>query len=178
MKILNTKIKDGPKLIRTKIFHDKRGFFKEIYKKKILMKKNFPFDVMSFSKKNVLRGLHIQTKKPQAKFVTVTYGKIFDVAVDLRPNSRTFGKYVSMIISHNDNFSFYIPEGFAHGFLCLSDFCTVNYKCSNYRNEKSEKVINWNDLEINIKWPTKYPVLSKKDKNGLSLINFKLNNIR
>ena len=101
MKLLNTEIK-GPKIIKTLIFKDTRGFLKETYRKNILNEKNFPFDVMSFSKKNVLRGLHIQTKKTQAKIITVTHGKIFDVAVDLRKNSKSFGKYVSLIISHKD----------------------------------------------------------------------------
>ena len=129
MKLVKTKIEDGPKLLISDIYKDNRGFLRETFNEKIL-KKKFPFDIMSYSKKNVLRGLHIQLKKPQAKLITVTHGKIFDVAVDLRKKSKTFGKYVSQIISQNSNFSFYIPEGFAHGFLCLSDKCTVNYKCS------------------------------------------------
>ena len=172
MKLLNTEIK-GPKIIKTLIFKDTRGFLKETYRKNILNEKNFPFDVMSFSKRNVLRGLHIQTKKTQAKIITVTHGKIFDVAVDLRKNSKSFGKYVSLIISDKDDFSFYIPEGFAHGFLCLSKVCTVNYKCSQYRNPESEKTLKWNDQDINIKWKIKKPILSYKDKNlGLSLKDF------
>ena len=114
----------------------------------------------------------MQLKKPQSKIITVTHGKIFDVAVDLRKNSKTFGKYVSIVISDTDDFSFFIPEGFAHGFLCLSKKCTVNYKCSNYRNAKSERTLSWNDKKLNIKWPTKKPILSKKDQNGLSLENF------
>jgi dTDP-4-dehydrorhamnose 3,5-epimerase len=172
MKLLNTEIK-GPKIIKTLIFKDTRGFLKETYRKNILNEKNFPFDVMSFSKRNVLRGLHIQTKKTQAKIITVTHGKILDVAVDLRKNSKSFGKYVSLIISDKDDFSFYIPEGFAHGFLCLSKVCTVNYKCSQYRNPESEKTLKWNDQDINIKWKIKKPILSYKDKNlGLSLKDF------
>ncbi|MDC1169401.1 dTDP-4-dehydrorhamnose 3,5-epimerase family protein, partial [Candidatus Pelagibacter ubique] len=114
-------------------------------------------------KKNVLRGLHFQTKKSQAKIVTVSYGKIFDVAVDLRKNSKTFGKYYSIIISHKDNFSFYIPENFAHGFICLSDECVVNYKMSKYRYENYDRTINWKDDYLNIKWPKKNPIISKKD---------------
>ncbi len=92
MKLLSTKI-NGPKIIKTEIFKDSRGFLKETYRKNIVSNIEFPFDVMSFSKKNVLRGLHIQTQKPQAKIITVTYGKIFDVAVDMRKKSKTFGKY-------------------------------------------------------------------------------------
>ncbi len=171
MKLINTKIKDGPKILVSKVYNDNRGFLKETFSNKIL-KKKFPFDILSFSKKNVLRGLHLQTKNPQAKLITVTYGRIFDVAVDLRKNSITFGKYVSIILSHKDKFSFYVPEGFAHGFLCLSKYCTINYKCSNYRDEASEKTIAWNDKNLAIKWPTKKPILSNRDKNGLNLDNF------
>ena len=171
MRLIKTKIINGPKILKTKIFNDNRGFLKETFQNKVINKK-FPFDIMSFSKQNVLRGLHIQTVNSQAKLITVTYGKIFDVAVDLRKNSKTFGKYFSIVISHNDEFSFYIPEGFAHGFVCLSKTCTVNYKCSNYRHAKSERTISWDDKNINIKWPIKNPILSIKDKNGLSLIDY------
>ena len=172
MKLIKTKI-SGPKLIKTKIFKDSRGFLKETFRKNILNDKDFPFDVMSYSKKNVLRGLHIQTKNAQAKIITVTHGKIFDVAVDLRKKSKTFGKFVGIIISDNDDFSFYIPEGFAHGFLCLSKECTINYKCSKYRDPKHEKTLSWNDQDVCVKWPINKPILSHKDKNlGLSLIEF------
>ena len=163
MKIINTKIK-GLKIIRSKIFRDNRGFLRETFRKNLLNNQDFPFDIMSYSKKNVLRGLHFQSKNSQAKIITVTHGKIMDVAVDLRKNSPTFGKYFSLIISHNDDFSFYIPKNFAHGFLCLSKYCTINYKCSDYRNSNFEKTLLWNDPEIKIKWPIKNPILSKKDK--------------
>ena len=171
MKILKTRIK-GLLIIKTKIYEDKRGFLKEVYQKR-LINNNFIFDVMSVSKKNVLRGLHIQTKNSQAKIITVTSGKIFDVAVDLRKNSKTFGKFYSIIISEKSDFSFYIPEGFAHGFLCMSKKCTINYKCSKYRNAKSEVTLDWHDKKIGIKWPTKKPIISEKDKNGLSLESIK-----
>ena len=172
MKLLKTKI-SGPKIIKSKIFKDSRGFLKEVYQKRVIPNLNFPFDVMSYSKKNVLRGLHIQTKKPQAKIITVTHGKIFDVVVDLRKTSKSFGKYVGIIISDKDDYSFYIPEGFAHGFLCLSKECTVNYKCSNYREPKYERTLSWNDEDVKIKWPVKKPILSHKDANlGLSLNEF------
>ncbi len=171
MKLIKTKI-PGPKLINTEIFKDHRGYLKETFRNNLFKKLNFPFDVMSFSKKNVLRGLHIQTMNQQDKIITVTHGKIFDVAVDLRKNSKTFGKYISITISDKSNFSFYIPAGFAHGFLCLSKDCTINYKCSDYRNPRSEKTLAWNDPTIRIKWPHKKPILSKKDKNGLNLKSF------
>jgi len=172
MKLLKTKI-SGPLIIKTKIYKDKRGFLKETFRNNLFKNIKFPFDIMSFSSKKVLRGLHIQADKSQAKIITVTHGKIFDVAVDLRKNSKTFGKYVSLIISENSDFSFYIPKGFAHGFLCLSKKCTVNYKCSEYRHIKSEKTLSWNDPKINIKWPIPKPILSKKDKDGLNLLYFK-----
>ncbi len=171
MFIKKTKIKDLI-IIKTKFFKDNRGSLKEVYQKKIL-KKNFVFDVMSKSKKKVLRGLHIQTKNSQAKLITVAHGKIFDVAVDLRQKSPTFGKYYSLIISEDSDFSFYIPEGFAHGFLCLSNKCTVNYKCTTYRSSESEKTLKWNDKTLNIRWPIKKPILSIKDKNGKDLNFFK-----
>ena len=168
MKLLKTKI-PGPLFIKSQIFKDKRGYLRETFRNNLFNNIKFPFDVMSFSKKNVLRGLHIQTNKSQAKIITVTHGKIFDVAVDLRKNSKNFGKYIGVIISDKSDFSFYIPEGFAHGFICLSKTCTVNYKCSKYRDAKSEKTLNWNDRKVDIKWPRKKPILSDKDKNGLSL---------
>jgi len=167
MKIIQTKIKDLI-LVKSKIYNDTRGLFKEVYKKKIL-KKKFVFDCMSISKKNVLRGLHLQYKKFQGKLITVAKGEIFDVAIDLRKNSRTFGKYFGLKISEKSDFSFYIPEGFAHGFVCLSDVCCIYYKCTNYRHEESEITIDWKDPVINIAWPIKNPILSKKDKSGISL---------
>ena len=172
MKLIKTKI-PGPLIIKTKIYYDKRGFLKETFRNNLFKNIKFPFDIMSSSKKKVLRGLHIQTDKSQAKIITVTHGKIFDVAVDLRKNSKTFGKYVSLIISENSDFSFYVPKGFAHGFLCLSKKCTVNYKCSEYRQSKYEKTLSWNDPKINIKWPILNPILSEKDKEGLNLHYFK-----
>ena len=171
MKLIKTELK-GPKIIKSKIYKDKRGYLRETFKNKLIKTTRFPFDVMSYSKKGVLRGLHIQTKLTQAKIITVTHGKIFDVAVDLRKNSKSFGKYFSIIISDKSDFSFFIPKGFAHGFLCLSKYCTVNYKCSEYRDEKSEKTLAWNDKNVNIKWPIKKPILSKKDKKGLNLDSF------
>ena len=172
MKLQKTKI-PGLLIIKSKIFKDKRGYLRETFRNNLINKKYFPFDVMSFSKKKVLRGLHLQTTKPQAKIITVTYGKIYDVAVDLRKNSKTFGKYVGIVISDKSDFSFYIPDGFAHGFMCLSKKCTVNYKCSSYRDAKSEKTLNWNDPLLKINWPIKNPILSKKDKQGLSLVQIK-----
>ena len=170
MKIIKKKIKDLV-LVKTNIYKDKRGYFKEVEKYKLL-KKKFVFDCFSFSKKNTLRGLHLQLNKSQAKIISVVHGKILDVVVDLRKKSKTFGKYFAIEISQNSDFSLFIPENFAHGFLCLSKSCGVYYKCSNYRNEKSETTIKWDDKFLNIKWPIKKPILSKKDKVGLSFDQF------
>ncbi len=171
MKIVKTSIKDLI-LLKTNIFKDKRGFFKEVQKSKIL-KKKFIFDCFSFSKKNILRGLHIQRNKSQAKFITVVSGEIFDVAVDLRKNSKTYGKYYSVRIGQKSNFSLYIPEGFAHGFLCLSKTCALYYKNSNYRDKNSETTIKWDDRDLKIKWPISKPILSEKDRQGISFSEFK-----
>ena len=170
MKITKTKIKDLI-LLSTNIFKDNRGVFKEVEKRNVL-KKKFIFDCFSYSKKNTLRGLHLQTKNSQAKIITVVQGKILDVVVDLRKKSKTYGKYFSIIISQNSNFSLYIPEHFAHGFLCLSKECAVYYKCTKYRDKKSETTINWNDKKLNIKWPIKKPILSKKDRCGINFSDF------
>ena len=171
MHIKKTPIKDLV-LLKTKIHRDSRGFLKETSKKKVI-KKDFIFDLMSSSNKNVLRGLHIQTTKPQAKLITVSYGKIFDVAVDLRKKSKTFGKYFSIIMSNKSDFSLYIPEGFAHGFICLSKTCIINYKCNKYRDAKSETTLRWDDSHLKIKWPVKKPILSIKDQYGKNLDYFK-----
>lgn len=172
MKLFKTKL-NGPLIIKSKIFKDKRGYLRETFKQNLFKNLSFPFEIMSYSKKNVLRGLHIQTEAPQAKILTVTHGRIFDVSVDLRKKSKNFGKFFSIIISDKSNFSLFIPEGFAHGFLCLSQNCTVNYKCSKYRHSDSEKTLIWNDPKIKIKWPCAKPVISKKDKIGQNIDFFK-----
>jgi len=170
MKLIKTQIKDLL-IVKTNIYKDNRGFFKEIEKFKIL-KKKFIFDCLSFSKKNTLRGLHLQTKKSQAKIITVAQGKILDVVVDLRKKSKTYGKHFSIEISHDSDFSLFIPEGFAHGFMCISKTCLIYYKCTNYRDKKSEVTIKWNDKDLSIKWPIKKPILSKKDRFGTSFSDY------
>jgi dTDP-4-dehydrorhamnose 3,5-epimerase len=170
MKLIKTKIKDLL-IIKTDIYKDHRGFFKEIEKFKIL-KKKFIFDCLSFSKKNTLRGLHLQKKKPQAKIITVAQGKILDVVVDLRKKSKTYGKHFSIKMSHDSDYSLFIPEGFAHGFICLSKTCLVYYKCTNYRDQKSEITLKWNDKNLKIKWPIKNPILSEKDRLGIMLSDY------
>ncbi len=170
MKIEKTFI-DDLLIVHIDQFSDKRGFFQEQYSfrnyRDSVFKNKFVQDNLTFSKKNVLRGLHFQVHKPQAKLISVVYGKIFDVAVDLRPKSRTYLKYFSIILTNKNNKQLFIPKGFAHGFLVLSDFAYVNYKCSDYYDSLDDSGIIWNDKKINIKWPLKnnYPKLSKKDKN-------------
>ena len=158
----------GLLIIENKAFDDKRGYLKELLKEQKL-KKKFPFTVMSFSKKNVIRGLHLQKKNTQGKFISVLKGKIFDVAVDLRRKSKTYKKYFSIILSEKNSKSLYVPEGFAHGFCCLDKENYVIYSCTKYRNKKSEVGLKYNDKDLNINWPIKKPILSKKDKNNFSL---------
>ena len=171
MRIIKTKFSNLI-IIKNKSFADKRGYFKEIIRENIINKK-FPFLVMSFSKKKVIRGLHIQTKESQGKFVSVLKGKIFDVAIDLRKNSKTYGKYFSCVFSEKDNKSIFIPPGFAHGFQAMAKENYVIYSCTKYRNKKSEISINPNDETLKIKWPLKRKILSNKDKYAISFIQFK-----
>ena len=158
----------GLLIIENKAFNDKRGYLKELLKEQKL-KKKFPFTVMSFSKKNVIRGLHLQKKNTQGKFISVLKGKIFDVVVDLRRKSKTYKKYFSIILSEKNSKSLYVPEGFAHGFCCLDKENYVIYSCTKYRNKKSEVGLKYNDKDLNINWPIKKPILSKKDKSNFSL---------
>ena len=121
--------------------------------------------------------MHIQTTQPQGKLITVLKGCIFDVALDLRKKSRTFGKIFKTILSDKKNQSIYIPAGFAHGFCVLEDKTLMHYKCTTNRNAKSEKGIIWNDSDLKIKWPIKSPIVSNKDKICLTFFNFKKENL-
>ena len=159
-------------LIKNRSFKDNRGYFKELIREKVINKK-FPFLVMSFSKKNVIRGLHVQTTNSQGKFISVLKGKIFDVAIDLRKNSKTFGRVYKCILSEKNNTSIYVPPGFAHGFQALENENYIVYSCTKYRNKKSETTIKFDDKELNIKWPIKKFIISAKDKKGISLSEFK-----
>ena len=172
MKILSTKFL-GVKVIQSKIYKDSRGLFKENYKKKFLKNKNFIFGCMSKSNKNVIRGLHLQTKFPQEKYVSVLKGAIIDVILDLRKNSNTFGKHFKIILSDNNGKSIFIPHGFAHGFLGLKKENIVYYTCTNYRSRKHEVGLLWNDKDLKINWPIKNPIISKKDKKNLKFKEFK-----
>ena len=130
---------------------------------------HFIQDNYAHSKKNVLRGLHYQEINPQAKLINVTYGEIFDVAVDIRKKSSSFGKFVGIKLAAKDKNLLFIPEGFAHGYLVLSDFADVQYKVNTEWNKDNEKIIKWNDKDLNINWPIrKNLIISSKDLNGLS----------
>ena len=171
MKSKNTNI-NGLKIISGKNNYDSRGFIKEIYVKKKFKKHNPIFWCMSKSKKNVLRGLHLQTKNSQEKFVSVIKGKIFDVIVDLRKKSKTFGKHFKIILSEKNAKSVLIPSGCAHGFLGLDKENIVLYSNNNYRSKKSETGLIWNDRKLKINWPKKKFIISNKDKNNLNMTEF------
>ena len=166
MKINSTKFKDL-KIIKSPVYIDRRGFFRETFKKKFFFKKKFIFTCVSSSKKNVLRGLHLQTKFAQGKYLSVLKGEIFDVVVDLRQRSKNFGKHFNIRLSDKNGLSLFIPPGFAHGFIGLKKENIISYHCTNYRSKKHEVGIMWNDKNLKIKWPIKKPILSEKDKKNL-----------
>jgi dTDP-4-dehydrorhamnose 3,5-epimerase len=170
--IIKNTIISGLKIIKSKNYYDNRGLFREIFKKKIINKK-FIFGCLSKSKKNVLRGLHIQTKNSQAKFISVIKGEIFDVILDLRKNSKTFGKTFKIVLSDKNAISIFIPKGCAHGFLSLAKENLVYYTCDEYRDQKSEIGIIWSDKNLKINWPIKNPILSSKDKKNITLDQYK-----
>ena len=167
MKIINTNFA-GLKVIQSFAFPDKRGYFRELISEKEI-KKKFLFNVMSFSKKNVLRGMHLQTKKAQGKYVSVVKGEILDVVVDLRKNSKTFKKQFIIKLSEKNSKSIFIPPGFAHGFYTLAKENYIIYSCTKYRSTKYEISLNWKDEDLNIAWPCKKPIISKKDNEGITL---------
>ena len=168
--LVKTSIKDLL-IVQNKKFSDSRGHFKELIRENEI-KKKFPFIVMSYSKKNVVRGLHLQLRKQQGKYLSVIKGKIFDVVIDLRKNSSTFGKTFTTILSEKNSKSIYIPPGFAHGFCGLNKENYVIYSCTNYRDAKSEIGIKYNDKKLNIKWPIKNLIISTKDKKNISFNEF------
>jgi len=172
MQIKNTRFKDLI-IFKSKNFFDNRGHFRELAIEKII-KKKLIFTVVSKSKKNVLRGLHMQRKNPQGKYISVLKGKILDVVVDCRKKSKTFGKHFKIILSERNCKSIYIPSGFAHGFLGLDNENIVIYSCTNYRDKNSEIGIKWDDEDLNINWNILNPILSKKDKKNLEFKNLKI----
>jgi len=170
MKIIKTGLK-GLKIFEGKSYKDNRGYFREIFKNKEV-KKKIIFWCMSKSKKNVIRGMHLQINYPQEKFISVIKGKIFDVVIDLRKKSKTYKKVFTTLLSEKNCRSLLIPAGFAHGFLGLDDENIIFYGNSNYRSKKNEIGLIWNDKRLKIKWPKKKFVLSQKDKKNISLDEF------
>ncbi len=176
MQIIKTEIPDLL-IIQPKVFEDERGYFYESYNKKILaengMDANFVQDNQSMSQKGVLRGLHFQAPPyTQGKLVSVIKGAVLDVAVDLRKNSPAYGKHYTIELTEKNKTMFWVPEGFAHGFLTLENNTIFSYKCTNYYHKDSENSILWNDPALNISWGIQDPVLSEKDKTGKFFIEF------
>tara|TARA_E500000178_G_scaffold354369_1_gene423088 strand:- start:699 stop:1229 length:531 start_codon:yes stop_codon:yes gene_type:complete len=170
MKVYNSII-SGCKIIEPEVHGDGRGFFIETfhherYQKAADINFNFVQDNHSRSSKNVLRGLHYQEKKPQGKLVRVVRGEVLDVAVDIRKDSKTYGKWDSVILSDKNKKQFWIPPGLAHGFLVLSEFADFEYKCTDYYYPDYESCIVWNDPTLNIDWSINNPIVSDKDLKG------------
>jgi dTDP-4-dehydrorhamnose 3,5-epimerase len=177
MEFIDTGI-EGLWLIKPKVFADNRGYFFESYNKDIFEKNglnlNFIQDNQSLSGKGVLRGLHFQNPPfAQGKLVRVITGAVFDVAVDIRKNSPTYGKYYGAELTEENKMMMYVPEGFAHGFLTLRDNTIFSYKCTNVYNKASEDCIKWDDKNIGINWNVKDPILSEKDLHGKPFNEFK-----
>jgi len=159
----------GIKIITPQIYEDGRGYFFESFNSKDFENLGLPIkylqDNQAFSKKDTLRGLHYQLKYPQGKLVMVIQGEVFDVAVDIRQGSPTFGKYEGVYLSSDNNKIMYIPEGFAHGYAVLSDTAIFQYKCTEIYHPEDEYGLLWSDNSLSIDWPVKSPVLSDKDAN-------------
>ena len=176
MKIEKTNL-DGVLVIKPETYDDERGFFLESFNKIKYAKAGINFDFVqdnhSHSSKAVLRGLHFQKTKPQGKLVRVVRGKVYDVAVDIRKDSPTFGKWEAIILSEENKIQFWIPPGFAHGFLVLSDTADFEYKCTAYYDSSDEGCLLWNDTNLKIPWPIDNPILSEKDAVGSKLTDIK-----
>jgi dTDP-4-dehydrorhamnose 3,5-epimerase len=158
---------DGVLIIEPKVFCDKRGYFIEIYQRQryagVGIRVDFVQDNLSFSKKRTLRGLHYQHPHDQAKLVQVIQGEVFDVVVDIRRESPTFGKWIGQHLSDENNLQIFVPEGFAHGFCVLSDATLFHYKCSDFYAPECEGGILWSDPDVAIDWPLDSPLVSEKD---------------
>ncbi|MBL4606497.1 MAG: dTDP-4-dehydrorhamnose 3,5-epimerase [Pseudomonadales bacterium] len=171
MKVIDTQINDV-KIIEPKIFGDERGFFLETFQAERYQEMagiELPFvqDNHSRSSKGVLRGLHFQKTHPQGKLVRVVKGEVFDVAVDIRKDSPTYGQWSGVILSEENKRQFWVPPGLAHGFVVLSELADFEYKCTEYYAPSDEGCLIWNDSSVNIDWPIDTPLLSEKDKAGL-----------
>lgn len=174
MKVKRSKLADAL-IFEPKLHQDQRGFFLESFRKNVFSKatnSQFTFVQENHSRsiKGVMRGLHLQKNRPQGKLVRVTSGSVLDVAVDLRPASPSFKKWDAVLLDDIDHKIFWIPPGFAHGFIVLSKSADFVYKCTEYYDSEDEITINWNDEDIGIKWPNNIKkVISERDKNGISL---------
>lgn len=174
MKVIKTEIPDLL-ILEPKVFGDERGFFMESFNARTFhqltgVEAEFVQDNHSRSEKNVLRGLHYQVQQPQGKLVRVVRGAVFDVAVDIRKSSPTFGKWLGVVLTEDKHSQLWIPPGFAHGFVVLSDIADFLYKTTDYYAPEHERCIRWNDPAIGIEWPMEgVPQLSAKDKKGLLL---------
>ncbi|MDT8899717.1 dTDP-4-dehydrorhamnose 3,5-epimerase [Anaeroselena agilis] len=172
----------GVRLFKPEAFADKRGFFMETWNASRYSEHGLPTlfaqDNLSFSYRGVLRGLHYQLPNPQAKLVYVLQGSVFDVAVDIRPGSPTFGRWVGITLSAENRWQLYIPEGFAHGFCVLSDTALFAYKCSSLYSPHDEGGVAWNDEDLGIAWPIAEPTLSPKDEKYPRLKDIPLDRLR
>ena len=178
MKIVKTSLKDCI-IIEPNYFGDERGFFMETFhleRYADLANISIPFvqDNHSRSSKGALRGLHFQKNKPQGKLVRVVSGEVYDVAVDIRPESSTFTEWEGVTLSEENKKQFWVPPGFAHGFVVLSDYADLEYKCTDFYDPSDEGIILWNDPDLNIQWPYEKPVLSEKDRYASKLVDLNL----
>lgn len=180
MKIQKTDI-EGVLVIEPAVFSDERGYFMETYHQKRYLEMGissvFLQDNLSYSVRGTLRGLHYQYPNAQAKLVQVVRGEIYDVAVDIRPESTTFGKWVGVYLDSDTKRQLFIPEGFAHGFAVISDYALFTYKCSDLYDPSSEKGIIWNDPGLAIDWPVTSPLLSEKDQQYQALRDIPMENL-
>jgi len=166
VKIIETEL-DGVLILEPDVFGDERGYFMETYQQERYsaagIRVNFVQDNVSFSQKNTLRGLHYQHPQAQAKLVTVLCGEVFDVAVEIRRGSQTFGKWFGALLSGDNKRQVFVPAGFAHGFSVLSETALFNYKCSNFYAPSCEGGVAWNDPDLGVDWKVREPILSEKD---------------
>jgi dTDP-4-dehydrorhamnose 3,5-epimerase len=172
MKVLTCDIA-GLLVVEPKVHGDARGFFLETWNQRRYreagLDADFVQDNVSLSRRGILRGLHFQNPSPQGKLLQVLQGEVFDVAVDIRRSSPTFGKWHGLVLSGENKRQFYIPPGFAHGFAVLSETAFFQYKCTEFYAPKAEIAIRWDDPDIGIQWPLKEPLLSERDAKGLRL---------
>ena len=174
--IIETTPLAGLLLVKPDVFGDERGFFQETWNLRRYteagLDRHFVQDNLSLSRKGILRGLHFQNPAPQGKLVYALQGEVFDVAVDVRADSPTFGQWYGAILSAENHHQLFVPEGFAHGFCVTSETALFAYKCTDFYNPKAEFSLLWNDPDIGIEWPIKNPELSEKDQNGQPLSEF------